>query len=213
MQIADSDTIASFSEAVKEASRELHQRAESSRYMEELLGGRLSLRRFADLAVQHYFIYRALEEAADSMRDDPIAAPFIRDELMRVPALEADLQALAGDGWQAVAAPIDATREYCRRITDVCFGWPGGFVAHHYVRYMGDLSGGQFIKRKVQKLYGIGPESGTAFYTFTIPDLTAFKNGYRRLLDEAPWSAEESGRIIDEVLVAYQLNTRLLDEL
>jgi heme oxygenase len=213
VQSTDSDTIASFSVALKEASRDLHKKAENSRYMKRLLAGKLSIRRYADLVIQHYFVYQALEKAADVMRDDPIAAPFIRDELERLPALEADLRALLGDRWCTLAFPTDATHEYCRRIFDVGLSWPGGFVAHHYVRYMGDLSGGQFIKQKIEKAFGIGPESGSAFYTFAIPDPAAFKDRYRSLLEAAPWGVEERRRVIEEVLLAYQLNTRLLEEL
>jgi heme oxygenase len=214
MGITDSETITSFSEAIKAASWGLHQDAEGSRYMDDLLAGKLDLRGYTDLVIQHYYIYQVLEDAASAMGVDPVAAPFVRDELTRLPALEADLLALLGAGWRDEITPTAATQAYRDRMADVCFGWAGGFVAHHYVRYMGDLSGGQQIKRKVQGLYGITPETGTAFYAFDqIADLGAFKDNYRRLLDEAAWSAEERARIIDEVLLAYQLNTQLLNEL
>lgn len=207
-------TITSFSEEIKAASWSLHEDAEESRYMEELLAGKLDLRRYTDLVIQHYYVYRVLEEAAAAMRNNPIAAPFVEDGLTRLPALESDLRALLGDSWPSEIGATSATQAYCDRMSEVCFAWPGGFVAHHYVRYMGDLSGGQFIKRKVEKLYGITPESGTAFYAFgQIGDLNAFKDRYRSLLDAAPWDSEERSRIIDEVLLAYQLNTQLLNEL
>jgi heme oxygenase len=207
-------TITSFSEAIKAASWNLHEEAEESRYMEDLLAGKLDLRRYADLAIQHYYVYGVLEKAAAAMEDHPIASPFVFDGLTRLPALEADLRALLGEDWPGQISATSATRAYCERMSEVCFSWAGGFVAHHYVRYMGDLSGGQFIKRKVEKLYGITPENGTAFYAFDqIPDLTAFKDNYRSLLDEAAWDSTERSRIIDEVLLAYQLNTQLLNDL
>ena len=81
--------------------------------------------------------------------------------------------------------------------------WPAGYVAHHYTRYLGDLSGGQVIGRRMAELLG-EPERGTAFYRFAeIQQPKRFKDEYRRLLDAAPWDDDESGRVIDEVRVAY----------
>ena len=39
-------------------------------------------------------------------------------------------------------------------------------LAHAYVRYLGDLSGGQFIRRKLAKTYGLEDGAGLTFYEF-----------------------------------------------
>ena len=39
-------------------------------------------------------------------------------------------------------------------------------LAHAYVRYLGDLSGGQFIRRKLAKTYGLEDGQGLTFYEF-----------------------------------------------
>ncbi len=63
-------------------------------------------------------------------------------------------------------------------------------------------------------MYGIDATSGTAFYDFSsIPDHTAFKEAYRARLDAPPWDEAERARIIDEVLLGYHRNTRVLVEL
>jgi heme oxygenase len=203
-----------LSQSIKDASWELHEEAADSPYMADLMAGRLPISRYADLVVQHHFVYRALETVAEAMRSDPIAGVFVADELTRVPYLEADLQSLLGSDWASSVAPTPATREYCDRISDACFEWPGGFVAHHYVRYMGDLSGGQQIRRVVERVYGITDHSGTSFYVFDrIPDLTGFKERYRQQLDDAPWALDEQERIVTEALEAYRLNIHLLNEI
>ena len=95
-----------------------------------------------------------------------------------------------------------------------CFDWPGGYVAHHYVRYMGDMSGGQVIRRIVERTYDLTDHAGTGFYVFDeVGDLKAFKARYRDLLDSVPWSSEERDRVVEEILVAYRLNTGVLDGL
>jgi heme oxygenase len=94
----------------------------------------------------------------------------------------------------------------------VAFTWPAGFVAHHYTRYLGDLSGGQLMRRALRREYGLdGP--GTRFYEFPGVDPRTFKQHYRHLLDTAPWDAVEQDRFLDEVSLAYRLNTAILDDL
>lgn len=45
---------------------------------------------------------------------------------------------------------------------------PSALLAHSYVRYLGDLSGGQFIRRVIAKAYELDEMSGTSleFYEF-----------------------------------------------
>jgi heme oxygenase len=53
---------------------------------------------------------------------------------------------------------------------------------------------------------------GVQFYRFDeIDDLAGFKDDYRDLLDAAPWDLDEERCIIDEILLAYQLNTDVLE--
>ena len=53
--------------------------------------------------------------------------------------------------------------------------WAGGFVAHHYTRYLGDLSGGQAIGRLMKRHFGF-ETNGILFYLFDqIADPKAFK--------------------------------------
>ena len=93
-------------------------------------------------------------------------------------------------------------------------GWPGGFVAHHYTRYLGDLSGGQHIGRVVARHYGLTPDHGGRFSRFeSISDPSAFKDAYRRSLDAAPWDHDERQEVVEEIRTAYRLNTAVFDDL
>ena len=204
----------SFSERIKAASWTAHRHAEESPFVHALLAGELSRADYARLVAQHYFVYDALEAGTLVMAEDAVAGPFVLPALARVPSLEADLAYLIGDEWRAQVTPTDATAEYCARLREIVTSWPGGFVAHHYVRYMGDLSGGQVIRRVVQRTYELEDNQGAAFYVFDdIEDRAEFKTHYRRLLDEAPWPNEEQERIIAEVLAGYQYNTAMMDSL
>jgi heme oxygenase len=202
-----------FSTALRERSRTAHSGSEHAGFMDDLMRGRGTRDDYVALVAQHWFIYEALEAAADSMRDDPVAAPFISEKLTRLPAIEADLAFLIGDDWRERIAPLPTTRRYVERIREVGATWPGGFVAHHYTRCLGDLSGGLFIGKLMARQFGF-ETNGIGFYLFDeIADPTAFKDVYREQLDAVAWDAAERERVIDEVLAAYQFNTDLFVDL
>jgi heme oxygenase len=201
-----------FSARLRLATRGEHRSAESGAFMRRLFAGELPEASFAALTTQLYFVYAELERVAAQMRDDPDAAPFLDGGLARVPALEADLAHFHGDRWRQEIAPGPTARAYADRVAATA-GWPGGLVAHHYTRYLGDLSGGQDMARAAAEAYGLtGP--GLRFYAFPeITDPVAFKRGYRGRLDAlAAGDEAERDRIIAEARVAYGLNIALLDE-
>lgn len=206
------DTL-SFSTAVRERSRSAHSASEHAGFMDDLMRGEGTREDYAALVAQHWFIYEALEGAIDQVAESPVAAPFLSPELTRVPALEADLACLIGPQWRSSIRPLPTTVRYVERIREVAATWPGGYVAHHYTRYLGDLSGGQFIGKLMARQFGFD-QDGIRFYLFEeIADPAAFKDDYRARLDAAGWDAAERDRVIDEVLVAYQFNTDLFVDL
>ena len=81
--------------------------------------------------------------------------------------------------------------EYTARLRQLASGGPEDvqrLLAHAYVRYLGDLSGGQFIKRQLAKVYELEDGEGLSFYEFkqlggtgsaTIGDMKKIKEWYR----------------------------------
>lgn len=202
-----------FSAALRERSSSAHSGSESAGFMADLIKGEGTRDDYIALVAQHFFIYEALESATARMRRDPVASVFISDKLTRLPALEADLEFLVGPDWRERIAPLPTTERYVERINRVGATWPGGFVAHHYTRYLGDLSGGLFIGKLMARRFGF-ETNGIGFYIFgDIADPNAFKDVYREQLDAAPWDEAEKERVIDEVLLAYRFNTELFEDL
>ena len=100
-----------------------------------------------------------------------------------------------------------ATAAYVQRIDALAREWPAGLVAHHYTRYLGDLSGGQAMRRVVAKMFNLPAGEGLAFYDFPqIADHAEFKEQYRALLDALPLDAGAIQRIVAEANLAFQLN-------
>lgn len=202
-----------FSALLRARTADDHGKAEHGPFMGALMGGTLPREGYIDMLAQHHYTYEALEGANPAMAEDPIAAPFVDPALDRLPALTADLIDLAGEGWSSAYPPLASTRTYVARLEEVT-SWPGGWIAHHYTRYLGDLSGGQFIGRSAARAYDLSPDHGGRFAIFEgIDDRTAYKNAYRAKLDAAPWDSDEQERIVAEIREAYRLNTEVFAEL
>ncbi|MEC4575828.1 heme oxygenase (biliverdin-producing) [Streptomyces virginiae] len=204
-----------FSTVIRVASHEQHTEAETSTFMSDLLGGRLGVDAYTRYTEQLWFVYRALEEAAESLRHDPVAGPFIRPELMRVAEIERDLGHLLGPQWRENVVALPATEAYAARVAQCAAEWPGGYVAHHYTRYLGDLSGGQIIRDKAERTWGFERKGdGVRFYVFAdISNPAAFKRTYRELLDAIAADDLEKQRIIDECKRAFDFNGAVFREL
>ncbi|WEH33091.1 biliverdin-producing heme oxygenase [Streptomyces sp. AM 4-1-1] len=204
-----------FSTLIRTASHEQHTEAETSTFMSDLLGGRLGVDAYTRYTEQLWFVYRALEEGAEALRNDPVAGPFIQSELLRTPELERDLAHLRGADWRTGLEPLAATAAYADRVAECARDWPAGYVAHHYTRYLGDLSGGQIIRDKAEKTWGFARKGdGVRFYVFEeITNPASFKRDYRELLDSVNADDLEKQRIVDECKRAFALNTAVFREL
>ncbi|UZJ56764.1 hypothetical protein CBS101457_006084 [Exobasidium rhododendri] len=98
-------------------------------------------------------------------------------------------------------------------------------LAHAYVRYMGDLSGGQHIVKRLSRLFPIYQEkgrrepsskSGFEFYSFTSTRKTSaqLKEMIRSRMDgNAHYREDDIVSIVDEASEAFRLNRGLLDSL
>ncbi|MCX4975059.1 heme oxygenase (biliverdin-producing) [Streptomyces sp. NBC_00620] len=204
-----------FSTLIRTASHEQHTEAETSTFMSDLLGGRLGVEAYARYTEQLWFVYEALEADAGKLASDPLAGPFIQSELMRRSALEADLAHLRGPDWHTTLTALPATQAYAARVAECARTWPGGYIAHHYTRYLGDLSGGQIIRGKAEQTWGFTRKGdGVRFYVFEdITNPAAFKRAYRELLDSIHADDLEKQRIVTECKRAFALNTAVFQAL
>lgn len=208
-------TATPFSTLIRTASHEQHIEAETSTFMSDLLGGRLGVDAYTRYTEQLWFVYRAMEDGAGALREDAVAGPFIQPELMRTAELERDLAHLRGADWREGLEPLPATAAYAERVAECARSWPAGYIAHHYTRYLGDLSGGQIIRDKAERTWGFERKGdGVRFYVFEgISNPASFKRGYRELLDAVDADDLEKQRIVDECKRAFALNTAVFREL
>ncbi|KQR17907.1 heme oxygenase [Cellulomonas sp. Leaf334] len=202
-------TLSPLSVALREGTRDEHETAERSGFVELLLSGRLDRAAYADLAAQQLVIYTALEASGSRLEDD---GHLVFDELTRVPAIEQDLAHLYGAGWRTEIRVLPATAAYADRLAETADSLPR-YAAHAYTRYLGDLSGGQIIKRMLQRHYGFTSE-GIAFYDFPqIHKLKPFKDVYRERLDALPLDGAARAAVVEEARLAFRLNADVFGEL
>jgi len=184
-----------------------HERAQFSPFELSLAEGTISKQGYAELIANVYPVYQALETRLETLADDPIVGQFHIAALARLRFLERDLAFFYGLDWEEkVANCLPSTREYVDRINSV---GPVGFVAHHYTRYMADLSGGLMIYAALKKAWG-DSDDGLAYYDFSeIGDAVGFKNAYRQALNDLPLDVDGKLELIEEVMVAYEYNIEM----
>jgi heme oxygenase len=164
------------------------------------------------LLAQLRHVYAELARAAEIVRHDPIAGPFAAMDLTRWrEAIESDLHQLHGEDWDSRLPLLAETHAYAQRVRRVAGTSAGAFVAHHYTRYLGDLSGAIATSASGGQQARQQSPPGRRFKTpHAIAQPEERKRGYRLLLDTAPWSALDKQLIIGEALHAHRLNAALL---
>ena len=172
-----------LSSLLREGSHAEHREAEGSSFMTELLAGRVSREGYAVYLSCLRRVYAALEGAAAGLVSDPLAGAVIDPSLERLAAIDADLEFWGG--FVEHASP--ATDAYVSRIQQAS-SWGGTFVAHHYTRYLGDLSGG--LARVGQAVVAHGDLQDRAVADHAGGDVVA---GDRRGAERLAGAAHERG--------------------
>ena len=141
-----------------------------------------------------------------------------------------------------MANPPPALSRYLGRLKEIISSEdPSTLLSHAYVRYLGDLSGGQVIRSRVSKAYGLEDGAGVSFFDFktlggtgtaTIGDMKKIKEWYRDNMNTVVGDNQElKGKhaphpciwgpayiasvadIVEEAITAFELNSGLFAEL
>lgn len=199
---------------LREGTKKSHTMAENTGFIACFLKGTVEKSSYRKLVSNLYFVYSAMEEELERQRNHPIISRIYFPELNRKSALEQDLYYYFGPNWREQVSPSSATQEYVARIREVSNTAPELFVAHSYTRYLGDLSGGQILKKIAQTAMNLSDGEGTCFYEFqAIADEKAFKTKYRQAMNDLPVDEATCDRIVDEANDAFKLNMKMFQEL
>ncbi|MBK8323801.1 MAG: biliverdin-producing heme oxygenase [Betaproteobacteria bacterium] len=204
-----------LSERLRDSTRAMHRLAERNAYMGELLAGRLPREAYGLYLRNLQALYHALERELSWLSRDLPTAHWILPSIFRAGNLAADLDHLVGSRWPALPV-TSAITAYNARIASVAKECPHRLAAHAYVRYLGDLSGGQVIRDVVRRAYGLGDGAGAAFYDFdSAGDPATLKALLRSGLDAYGEAVgrDRASQIADEAVDAFDRHRALFDEL
>ncbi|NEQ95796.1 MAG: heme oxygenase (biliverdin-producing) [Cyanothece sp. SIO2G6] len=198
---------------LREGTKKSHTMAENVGFVKCFLKGVVEKKSYRKLVTNLYYVYTAMEEEMVKHSNHPVISKIYFSELNRKESLEQDLQFYYGPNWQEEIEISPVGQAYVDRIREISATEPELMVAHSYTRYLGDLSGGQILKKIAQRAMNLD-EGGTAFYEFpTIQDEKAFKNMYRAAMDDLPVDEATAERIVDEANDAFGMNMKLFNEL
>lgn len=206
-------TLAPLSATIRAASREQHTEAENSSFVVDLMKGRLSLSDYARYLANLAVVYEALEKQTARGTAFAGSDPIWDAKLNRLPKIENDLVQLGHPHWRTELHATDAAQEYARHISSLNGRADIRLLAHHYTRYLGDLSGGQAIAALVARHYG-ATEDQLSFYRFPdIESIVHYKENYRKQLDALPVTDADQDLLIAEVQRAFRVNQSIFDDL
>jgi heme oxygenase len=203
-----------LAQRLREGTWALHGEAERAGIMPALLAGRLAPAVFHALQRNLHAVYAALEGALARHAGHAAIAAIHDPRLGRSDLLAADLACLHGPAWRDELPLMPATQAYVTRLQSLEAQEPQGLVAHAYVRYLGDLAGGQMLRRVVARAFGLQSGPGTDFFDFGPPEqartlVQAFRTGLSampvddagvsRLVAEAQWSFGQHVRLFREL--------------
>jgi len=187
----------------------LHREAERSGYINIILRKHAAKEGYALFLRSLEPAYGALEAALERDADHAILSLFDWPPLFRRKAIDDDLSAISGQHWQDFLPVLKEAKAYAERIEQVGTKAPHRLLGHAYVRYIGDLSGGQIVKALLAKNPGLDAEM-LGFYDFPgITDAEGYKERFRGALDQAGDMAGDQDEIVDEALIAFQHNIDL----
>ncbi len=173
--------------SLKELTYEHHRNAERQKFVKTLMGGSIPPKVYAEFLYNQYVAYNILEVCA-------MAEGVLNDlpDVRRAPKILEDFQELWGKDAEP-PKPKPSIQKYVDHIMSIKED-PEKLMAHIYTRHMGDLSGGQMIKKRI-------PGEGR-LYMFTDPD--NLKTAIRSKLND---------NMADEAKICFEYATELFKEM
>jgi len=238
MVVSDVDFSLSAGTLLRVGLKSVHDSIAQSESAVQLVRGELHKDEYVRYLMMLWHLYSSLEIGLEEHSNDPVLSHTYNPALLsRSSRLSADISYILGlpdddASWKShemhnklVADPPASLQAYTTRLAALRSQEPARLLAHSYVRYLGDLSGGQIMRWRLQKAYALDEEDGhgVAFYEFVVPgkaggkeevasagEMKRIKEWFRSGIDKGVGDDRElKEAILDETLKAYEMNAAL----
>ncbi|KEF42235.1 MAG: heme oxygenase [Cyanobium sp. CACIAM 14] len=186
-----------------------HHKAEGMAFSRALLAGEASPRQLAALIRALAPAYEWIEQAGPELSSALGAPDFPWAVLSRSEALRQDVAHLVG---LEATPPSAAARDWLDRLRTLAQQEPHRFLAHVYVRYGGDLSGGQQLAEQATAILSAHSLAPLRFWQFDRPT-AALKQALHDAFEQLDLSDAEDAELLEEAELAFHATQRLLAEL
>ncbi len=188
-----------------------HRLVDATRFAKAFFKGTLTQAVYAESLTRIFPVYAAMERLLSVAARTSVLGGFHLPEVYRAGAIVRDMSHFGRFPSAALSA---ATAAYVDRITSIGEGRlpTHRLIAHAYVRYMADVSGGVLARRVAQKVLKLPSREGLAYFDFDHLDPQAFRTVFHARLDGASLSRAECAEVVDEANRAFELNRGVADE-
>ncbi|MEZ0391765.1 MAG: biliverdin-producing heme oxygenase [Pseudobdellovibrionaceae bacterium] len=193
-----------LSSRLREATQSVHTMVEGADFIKKLFQGSCTHSEYYLYLWSFQKIYESLEAALSENLNHPAISPIFFQEILRLSALNEDLK-----GWSSHRSEVSdeiqgAVSKYQNYLLQLAKSNPELLVAHAYVRYLGDLSGGQVFAKVLSRRF---PETNFFnFYAFPDSNVADLKKSFRDGLDQVGVLLTDHGKFCEEAITAFQFN-------
>jgi len=202
----------SFHSTLSAKTSVLHKIAERSGFNNVLFEGKATRDMYGKYLLHKYHIYNAMESMMDRLRNNDLLSRFQFPELVRNQAISRDLNKFLGNGWYK-EDKLSTVSSYVYRINKIAGENPGLLIAHTYVHYFADLSGGFIIRKILKERYNYADNELTAYDFNQIKNVDEFKENYFNLMNDLVEELQIEEEFIEETKLAYIFTISALIEL
>ena len=199
---------------MKTATAPYHRRAEQTGIVRDILKKQVSREAYTLYIRNLHLIYLGLEKpfkpSSDGLRT---VSPFLNRMIKRSEPLAQDLYNLTGNNdWQNLPL-LQSSLSYRKDIDQLRTHDPVALLGHIYVRYLGDMNGGQVLYKLLSGTLGL-PEEALNFYQYpAIHEIISFRQAYRELFNAVRLDASQRRKVIETAIKAFEFNIDLSEEI
>lgn len=191
---------------------QVHHQLEGTSFGRKWSKGTISETEYVMYLADLYCIYYEMERQLESWGHVSCLSSLQIKGLYRTEALKKDMNYF-NVPFNAAGA---ASQDYQKRLWICGNQKPHLLIAHIWVRYMGDLFGGQMAKKNIEERW----PGGTAFYEYDqlkqdnqITEPARFVAPFRKILNQLDLTSNEKLEVVEEAVWAFDQHLKIFQEL